>query len=227
MKSFLTKTFAIFLLLGIVSCSKTDLRQYDALQQLNAVESLNDPYLLSSILTQTCLFYQGMNFGTTQLPGAVQFTERNFQGGDNYYNGFRQPVNDMYSAMSTLEFINSAISLSTARNSMSHVGIFTTFRVALFEFMTAFYGDVYYSQALQGRQGILYPKYDHQADIYKGLLKELETAATNISTGTDVISPTYDLMFAGDKTQWLKFCNSLKVRLLIRESSKLSDIGAQ
>ena len=41
------------------------------------------------------------------------------------------------------------------------------------------------------------------------------------------VNPTYDLMFGGDKAQWLKFCNSLKLRLLMRESAKLSDAGAR
>ena len=227
MKSYLTKAIALFLLLGVVSCSKDDLRQYDALQQKNAVESLNDPYLLSSILTKTTLFYQNMNWGNTMLPGAVQYTERNFQGGDNTYQGFKQLPTDLYSAMDILKFIDASIKLADSRGSKTHVGIFTTFRVLLFSFMTDFYGDVYYSQALKGREGILYPEYDKQADIYSGLLKELDGAGANISSGTEPISATYDLMFGGDKGQWLKFCNSLRLRLLIHESAKLSDASAK
>jgi len=93
--------------------------------------------------------------------------------------------------------------------------------------MTDFYGDVYYSEALKGREGILYPVYDKQADIYTGLLKELETATADITSGTDVVSPTYDLMFGGDKVQWQKFTNSLKLRLLMRASAKYADAGAK
>lgn len=227
MKSYLTKAFALFLLIGIASCSKDDLRQYDALQQKNAVESLNDPYLLSSIIKKSSLFYQDMGFGASKLPGAVQYCERNYQGSDNTYQGFKQLPTDMYTAMDILKFIDASIKLAEARGSKTHVGIFTTFRVLLFSFMTDFYGDVYYSEALKGREGILYPVYDKQSDIYAGLLKELATASSNISSGTDVISPTYDLMFGGNKVQWQKFCNSLKLRLLMRASAKLSDGAAQ
>jgi len=227
MKSYLTKTFAIILLIGVVSCSKDDLRQYDALQQKNAVENLNDPYLLSSIITKTTLFYQNIGWGTTMLPGAAQYTERNFQGGDNTYQGFKGLPVDMYTAMDMLKFIDAAIKLADARGSKTHVGIFTTFRVLLFSYMTDFYGDVYYSQALKGREGILYPVYDKQADIYTGLLTELDGASANISGGTETINATYDLMFAGDKDQWLKFCNSLRLRLLMHESAKLADAGTK
>ena len=227
MKSYLTKAFALFLLLGVVSCSKDDLRQYDALQQKNAVESLNDPYLLSSIIKKSAVFYQDRGFGASQLPGAVQHMERNYQGGDNTYQGFKSLPTDMYSAMDILKFIDASIKLADDRGSKTHVGIFTTFRVLLFSFMTDYYGDVYYSQALKGREGILYPEYDKQADIYAGLLAELDKANADIQGGTEAISATYDLMFGGDKTQWLKFANSLKLRLLMRASAKLSDAGAK
>ena len=227
MKSFLTKTFAVILLLGVVSCSKDDLRQYDALQQKNAVENLNDPYLLSSIIKKSSLFYQDMGFGASKLPGAVQHMERNYQGGDNTYQGFKQLPTDMYTAMDILKFIDASIKLADARGSKTHVGIFTTFRVLLFSFMTDFYGDVYYSQALKGREGILYPEYDKQADIYAGLLKELDGASANITSGTEAISTTYDLMFGGDKVQWQKFCNSLKLRLLMHASAKLTDAATR
>lgn len=227
MKSFLRKIFVIILVTGFVSCSKDDLRQFDLKQQKDAVESLNDPYLLSSIIKQTALFYQDRGWGTSKLPGAVQFTMRNFQGGDNYYSGFKSLDDSMYGAMNILKLVDASIKLADARDSKTHVGIFTTFRVLLFSFMTDFYGDVYYSEALKGREGILYPVYDKQSDIYAGLLKELDDASTLISSGTDEISPIYDLMFGGDKTQWLKFCNSLKLRLIMRTSSKMSDAGSK
>ncbi len=221
MKSFLTKISVIFLLFAVVSsCSKDSLRQYDLLQQKNAVESLNDPYLLSSILRKTSLFYQDMGWGNTKLPGAVQYTERNFQGGDNYYSAFKQLPTDMYTAMDILKFIDASIKLAEARGSKVHVGIFTSFRVLLFQFMTDFYGDVYYTEALKGREGILYPVYDKQADIYAGLLKEIDGAIASINAGNETISASYDLMFGGSKTQWQKFANSVKLRLLMRASSK-------
>jgi hypothetical protein len=227
MNSYFTKAFAIVLVMGIVSCSKDDLRQYDLKQQKDAVESLNDPYLLSSIIKQTSLFYQDRGWGSTKLPGAVQYTMRNFQGGDNYYSGFKSLDDGMYSAMNILKLVDASIKLADGRASDTHVGIFTTFRVLLFSFMTDYYGDVYYSEALKGREGILYPVYDKQSDIYTGLLKELDEASAKIAAGNDVVSPTYDLMFGGDKTQWLKFCNSLKLRLIMRASAKLTDAGAK
>ena len=50
------KTFAAILLAGVFSCSDDELRIADTVQQLDAVESVNDPYLLASVIKQTSLF---------------------------------------------------------------------------------------------------------------------------------------------------------------------------
>ena len=228
MKSFIIKTgFLIFLISIFASCSKDELRIDDSLQQLNAVESVNDPFLLSSVIKQTALFYQNMGYWSRRLPCAVQYMESNYQGSDNYYNGFKQPIDDMYSAMNILKLVDGAIGLTSDRGSKTHEGIFTIFRALIFSYMTDYYGDVYYSQALKAREGILYPKYDKQEDIYTGLLQELDNANTLIAQGTEPISSTYDLVFGGDKLKWQKFANSLRLRLLMHASDKLPDAAAQ
>jgi hypothetical protein len=227
MKSYITIILVLSLLIGFSSCSKDALRQEDLLKQKNAQENLNDYFLLSSIIKKTSLFYADRGWGDTRFPGAVQYTMRNFQGGDNYYSSFKTPGLDLYNAMDILKFIDDAIVLAAERKSDTHVGIFTTLRVVLFSFVTDFHGDIYYTQALKGRDGILYPVYDKQADIYTGLLSELDQATTLITNGADEINPTYDLMFGGDRNQWIKFCNSLKLRLLIHESAKLSDAASK
>lgn len=227
MKSFIFKIFILVSMVTIASCSKDALRTNDRLGELNAIESVNDNFLLSSVIKKTTVFYQKMGYENTKLPGAVQYIVRNYQGGDNYYNGFKVPSTELYAAMDILKFVDGAIGLTEKRGSKSYQGVFMTFRALLFSFMTDFYGDIYYSEALKGREGILYPKYDKQADIYAGLLAELEQANTMISDGTVNLSPNEDLMFHGDKTQWQKFTNSLRLRLLMRASNKISDAGAQ
>lgn len=228
MKFFINKILLVpVLILCFTACSKDALRTNESQQQLNAVEDVNDPFLLSSIIKQTTLFYQNIGYGDSRFPSSVQYMERNFQGGDNYYSGFKYPADNLYTAVNILKLVDGSIGLADKRGSKTHKGIFKIFRSLLFSFMTDFYGDIYYSQALKGREGILYPKYDKQADIYAGLLKELDEANTLIKEGTEPISETYDLMYAGDKVKWQKFANSLKLRLLMRASKKLPDVAAQ
>ena len=227
MKQFINKIFLLLLVGVVTSCSEDLLREYDKTQQKDAIESVNDPFLLSSIIKKTSLFYQDQGYSSTKLPGSVQYIVRNYQGGDNTYSGFKSPANEMYSAMDILKLVDASIKLAEERGSKSHQGIFTTFRVLLFSYMTDFYGDVYYSEALKGREGILYPKYDTQQEIYNGLFEELDAAHTLIAEGTEPVSSSYDLMFGGDKTKWLKFNNSLKIRLLMRSSRKFANAGAE
>lgn len=228
MKSLIKKLGVLVLISCFAaSCGKDSLRTYDAQQQLNAVEDVNDPFLLSSIIKQTALFYSVKGYQDSRLPGAVQYMERNFQGGDNYYQGFKYPTDDLYAAMNILKLIDGAIGLADKRGSTTYKGIFKIYRALLFSFMTDYYGDIYYSEALKGREGILYPKYDKQADIYTALLKELEEANTLIKQGTQSVSSIYDLMYGGDKIKWQKFANSLKLRLLMRASKKIADAGTQ
>lgn len=227
MKAFIFKIFILFSVFTIASCSKDALRTQDRQEEIDATESVNDNFLLSSIITKTATFYQRMGYDNTKLPGAVQYIVRNFQGSDNFYSGFKSPSTELYSAMEILKLVDGAISLTEKRGSKSYQGIFMTFRALLFSFMTDYYGDIYYSEALKGREGILYPKYDKQEDIYNGLLAELETANILIPDGTVNISANEDLMFHGDKVQWQKFTNSLRLRLLMRASAKLSDAAGK
>ncbi len=228
MKLYINKIVPVLvLIICFTACSKEALRTNESQQLLNAVEDVNDPFLLSSIIKQTTLFYEKLGYSDSRFPGAVQYMERNFQGGDNYYSGFKYPADNLYSAVNILKLVDGSIGLADKRGSKTHKGIFKIFRSLLFSFMTDFYGDIYYSQALKGREGILYPIYDKQATIYTGLLKELDEANILIKEGTEPLSETYDLMYAGDKVKWQKFANSLKLRLLMRASKKLPDAGTQ
>lgn len=82
-----------------------------------------------------------------------------------------------------------------------------------------FYGDVPYSKAFD-LSGNIRPAYDKGEDIYKALLPLIDEglALIKASTGNDANINTQDIIFKGDKTNWAKFANSLKLRLLTHTS---------
>ena len=90
-------------------------------------------------------------------------------------------------------------------------------RVWIFSYLTDVWGDVPYSEALQGFNvdGTITPKYDRQEDIYNDLIAQLEEANT-LLTGTTENFGGGDLIYGGDPVKWRKFANSLKLRLLNR-----------
>ncbi|MBW6500833.1 MAG: SusD/RagB family nutrient-binding outer membrane lipoprotein [Bacteroidales bacterium] len=90
-------------------------------------------------------------------------------------------------------------------------------RVWAFSYLTNVWGDIPYSQALQGFQidGTLTPEYDTQESIYTSMLAELEQANV-LLTGTTLNFGSGDILYGGDPVAWRKFANSLKLRLLNR-----------
>jgi hypothetical protein len=89
-------------------------------------------------------------------------------------------------------------------------------RAWIFLYLTDVWGDVPYSEALQGfdKDGDLTPKYDKQANIYADLLVQLEEA--NAALTGSVSFGSGDLIYGGDPMLWKKFANSLKLRILNR-----------
>lgn len=96
-------------------------------------------------------------------------------------------------------------------------------RSLIFGYMTDVWGDIPYSEALQGdaADATLQPAYDPQKAIYDGLFRDLTDAVTAMAAGPSVAS-TYgaigaaDPIFAGNRLRWQRFGNSLRARYAMR-----------
>jgi len=88
----------------------------------------------------------------------------------------------------------------------------------LFQDLVDLFGNIPYSQAFGGNKLTL-PAYDKAQDIYKDLQKKLDTAITwlNTTKASKAFSSA-DIINQGNITPWVKFANTLKLRLLIRQS---------
>lgn len=89
-------------------------------------------------------------------------------------------------------------------------------RAYVFHRMTDLYGDIPYSEAGQGYEGIGYPKYDKQEDIYNDILKELDEAQAALDPAKATSVSNEDLFYKGDVSKWKKFANSLMLRVAMR-----------
>lgn len=89
------------------------------------------------------------------------------------------------------------------------------------------YGNIPYFDAFKGT-AVATPKYDKGADIYKDLFKELDSSIA-ILKREDAIDPAKnpdiavaDLAFGGNATSWIRFANTLRLRLVMHLHNGLS-----
>lgn len=90
-----------------------------------------------------------------------------------------------------------------------------------FQYLVDLYGDIPYSEAHKLGE-ILTPKYDDDQAIYGDLIAQLNTAISlieNPSLDTIDVTSDSDVIFAGDMDMWLKFANTLKLRILLRQEA--------
>jgi hypothetical protein len=102
-------------------------------------------------------------------------------------------------------------------------GVALVMRAWMFSLATDAYGDIPFSEAIKGKEGIYYPKYDTQEDVYNGILADLKRASEIIGTSGESVSG--DLIYGGNLDKWKKLANSLRVRALMRISRK-RDVSA-
>jgi hypothetical protein len=81
-------------------------------------------------------------------------------------------------------------------------------------------GDIPYTQALKGQEGIFSPVYDRQEVVYKDMFKELREAADQFDNNTQVPAMKGDIIYSGDRDKWKKFANSLRLLMAVRLSKK-------
>lgn len=92
----------------------------------------------------------------------------------------------------------------------------------MFWTITDRWGDVPYSEALQG-QNNLTPKYDTQEDIYKGIFKDLSDAVEELGTVSTPVAG--DVVYSGNVTKWRKLGNTIRMMAALRLSKRFPAVG--
>lgn len=135
---------------------------------------------------------------------SYNFNNTNFNFWDTWYD--------------VLEDFQYAIDNADAKGLPQFKGPAKVMKAYLFQQVVDCYGNVPYSDAFKGSSSIT-PKFDDQKSIYDSLIVLLDGAITdlraNAFTGT---SGSADIVFKGNTTNWVRFANSLKLRILIRQS---------
>jgi hypothetical protein len=75
------------------------------------------------------------------------------------------------------------------------------------------FGNIPYKDALDNT--ILFPAYDDAKTVYADLLKKLADDINMLNTGSGGFAATQDFLYSGNVSQWIKFANTLYMRLAI------------
>ena len=93
-------------------------------------------------------------------------------------------------------------------------------RIAIMHRVTDMYGPIPYSQVISktGDASLTVP-YDSQEDVYKEMIKELDEVVATFKDNINMSAEAYrryDDVYQGDVSKWIKFANSLKLRMAMR-----------
>lgn len=83
--------------------------------------------------------------------------------------------------------------------------------------VTDLWGAAPYSEALRGNPELEFtPAYDNQRSIYHAMIADLKNAVEIFDENKGFFSPDADLIYNGDMESWIRFANSLRLRLITR-----------
>lgn len=104
----------------------------------------------------------------------------------------------------------------------THIGIAKTIQAYVYMTLVDFFGDVPFSEALQGTE-FPNPAVDDDAEVYAGVEILLDEALAQFARQELTGAPA-DLFYGGDEAKWIKLVNTLKLKLYTQ--TRLVDASA-
>lgn len=120
--------------------------------------------------------------------------------------------------------------LTEENNNASKLAEVNIIRALLLSQYADTFGPVPYDQIAEALNGIVYPKYRSEKDVYlgteefKGVLDLLDESIQVLKNSTDDLFPN-DLFFNADREKWIKFASSILLRLSIRISDVETEVA--
>jgi len=148
----------------------------------------------------------------TQAPSAGQYDAIDQYNLNTAYAN--RTWTELYSGcINDLEFV---ITESNKTGDTAGVLIGTLMKAYTFQLLVDVFGDVPYTEALQGVNNIT-PKTTEGSVIYLDLISKIDAAlASYNSNPSDTSLGKQDMVYGSDMAQWVKFANTLKLKMYLR-----------
>jgi hypothetical protein len=156
-------------------------------------------------------FWAGQWSPTGSVSGFIE--QKTYDITSNFQNGTWQ---SLYDNLTDYQYVE-----QNAKSWKAASGIAKVMKAYNYQILVDMYNNVPYTEALKGAT-VLRPKYDGGQAIYDDLIKVLDDAIVDLKTPVSADNPSpgaSDIYFNGNLTKWVKFANTLKLRLLIRQTN--------
>lgn len=157
--------------------------------------------------------------GTGALYALKMLVQTDGENSGQYYKWDRSD----FGAYSRLRDVTKMMEEAERIGSPVYTALGKFFRAYYFLDLTLTFGDVPYSQALQGEkeESYILPVYDAQKEVFAGILKELEEANEILAQENTIIAG--DIIYGGDVAKWRKLVNAFRLKVLMLLSKKESE----
>lgn len=126
-----------------------------------------------------------------------------------------------YGAYNQLRNVTKMIEEAKRTRKPAYQALGKFFRAYYFYNLTLRFGDIPYSEALQGEtEDVFAPAYDPQQAVFQEILAELEEANTMLEADATIEG---DVIYAGSALKWKKLINSFRLKVLMTLSNKAGD----
>lgn len=150
----------------------------------------------------------------TQYAAANQY--KTWDGYNLTNTNFTESWAELYIGLNNLESI---ITESEKTENWTYYLMATTLKAYTFQVLVDLYDKVPYSDAFNGKEGNISPKWDNGDVVYDDLIKILDKALSKDLTASSAKNPgSADLYFNGDMDSWVKFANTLKLKIYLHQS---------
>lgn len=223
------KLFALVLVLGsIFSCQ--DYLDINNPKNDPTVDQVSPDLILAGALTRS---YATQAVSMNQLGNVFM---NNWSANVNAFTG---GFNEEYQLIITSTFYNNiwdqlyvrmanfqAMIDSPAEGYDNHKAIAKIMKSFYMQYIVDIYGDAPYSDAFGGGEKTT-PVYDNDKEIYRQLIVEIDEAISMINSAGEATASVgaEDVVYGGDMSNWIKFANTLKLRILMRQATLAEQDG--
>ncbi|NKI26601.1 SusD/RagB family nutrient-binding outer membrane lipoprotein [Arenibacter sp. 6A1] len=199
----------LFILITLSACHDLS----DINENPNNVGQTHPQLLLTNIASKAFTVQ-----GTSALYASRMLVQTDGESNNQYYNWNRASFGDYNMLGEVTKMMQEAERI----NSTEYIALAKFFRAYYFYNLSLTFGDIPYSEALQGETAENYaPTYDSQKEVFIGILKELAEANELLRDNTNLIAG--DIIFGGNTLKWQKLVNSFRLKVLMTLSKKEGD----